>query len=131
MITAIHTLIYSDDPPATRAFLRDVLGWPSVEDSESEPGWLIFRSGPSETGVHPTSGSWEGEKFSHPVHHEISLMCDDIATTKSELEGKGAVFTSDIDDQGFGLTAMLELPGAGQILLYQPTHPTAYGLAPA
>ena len=26
MITSIHTLIYSDDAPATRAFLRDVLG---------------------------------------------------------------------------------------------------------
>ena len=29
MITAVHTLIYSDDAPATRAFFRDVLGWPS------------------------------------------------------------------------------------------------------
>jgi hypothetical protein len=27
MITSIHTLIYSDDARATRAFLRDVLGW--------------------------------------------------------------------------------------------------------
>ena len=33
MITSIHTLIYSDDAPATRAFLRDVLGWPYVEDA--------------------------------------------------------------------------------------------------
>ena len=27
MITAVHTLIYSDDAEATRAFLRDVLGF--------------------------------------------------------------------------------------------------------
>src|SRR6184192_3878884 len=27
MITSIHTLIYSDDAKATRAFPRDVLGW--------------------------------------------------------------------------------------------------------
>ena len=60
MITSIHTLIYSDDPPATRAFLRDVLGWPYVEHAESGSGWLIFRCGPSELGVHPTSGTWEG-----------------------------------------------------------------------
>lgn len=33
MVTAIHTLIYSDDPAATRAFLRDVLGWPYAEDT--------------------------------------------------------------------------------------------------
>jgi catechol 2,3-dioxygenase-like lactoylglutathione lyase family enzyme len=128
MITSIHTLIYSEDPPATRAFLRDVLGWPHVEHPESEEGWLIFQSGPSELGVHPTSGTWEGADFSHPVHHEISLMCDDIAATKAELEAKGAVFSGEINDEGFGLVAMLELPGAGQILLYEPHHPTAYDL---
>ena len=128
MITSIHTLIYSDDPPATRAFLRDVLGWPHVEHQESEPGWLIFRSGASELGVHPTSGTWEGETFSHPVHHEISLMCDDVAGTRADLEAKGATFSGGIDDRGFGLTTMMHLPGAGQILLYQPTHPTAHDL---
>jgi catechol 2,3-dioxygenase-like lactoylglutathione lyase family enzyme len=99
MITSIHTLIYSEDPPATRAFLRDVLGWPHVEHPESEEGWLIFRSGPSELGVHPTAGTWEGAEFS-----------------------------GEINDEGFGLVAMLELPGAGQILLYEPHHPTAYAL---
>jgi catechol 2,3-dioxygenase-like lactoylglutathione lyase family enzyme len=128
MITSVHTLIYSENPPATRAFLRDVLGWPHVEHPESEEGWLIFRSGPSELGVHPTSGTSEGADFSHPVHHEISLMCDDIAATKAELEAKGAVFSGEINDEGFGLVAMLELPGAGQILLYEPHHPTAYDL---
>lgn len=128
MITAIHTLIYSDDPPATRAFLRDVLGWPSVEHPESEPGWLIFRTGPSEMGVHPTSGTWEGEQFSHSVHHEVSLMCDDIAATRAELEAKGATFKGGIEDEGYGLTSMMELPGAGVIMLYQPQHPTAYDL---
>jgi len=130
MITSIHTLIYSDDPPATRAFLRDVLGWPYVEDAESEPGWLIFRSGPSELGVHPTSGTWEGAEFSHPVHHEIALMCDDIAATRAELEARGAHFDGDINDEGFGMAAMLQVPGAGQIMLYEPRHPTAYNSQP-
>lgn len=128
MITAIHTLIYSDDPPATRAFLRDVLEWPYVEHPESEPGWLIFRSGASELGVHPTSGSWEGQQFSHSLHHEISLMCDDIAATRADLEAKGATFKGGIEDEGYGLTSMMELPGAGHIMLYQPQHPTAYDL---
>jgi len=53
MITSIHTLIYSDNAPATRAFLRDVLGWKYVaEDWDND--WLIFKSGPSEMGVHST-----------------------------------------------------------------------------
>ena len=128
MMTSIHTLIYSDDAPATRAFLRDVLGWPYVEDPESEPGWLIFRTGASEMGVHPTSGEWDGETFSHPVRHEISLMCDDVAATRVELEAKGATFTGDITDEGFGLATMMDLPGAGKIMLYQPRHLTAHDL---
>lgn len=128
MITSIHTLIYSDDPPATRAFLRDVLGWPSVEHSESEPGWLIFRTGPSELGVHPTSGTWEGESFAHTVHHEISLMCDDVADTRTELEAKGATFEGGISDEGFGLMTLMNLPGAARIMLYEPHHPTAFDL---
>jgi len=84
MITAIHTLIYSDDPAATRAFLRDVLGWPFVEDVGTEPGWLIFGTGRSEMGVHPTRAEHGGQVYESARHHEVSLMCDDIATTRAE-----------------------------------------------
>jgi catechol 2,3-dioxygenase-like lactoylglutathione lyase family enzyme len=128
VIKAVHMLIYSDDPEATRAFMRDVLGWPYVEHPESEPGWLIFKTGPSEMGVHPTSGTWDGEEFSHPRHHDVSLMCDDIQATRVELEAKGAVFSSEIEDFGFGLGTTLELPGAGGILVYEPRHPEAFSL---
>ncbi|MBA3726148.1 MAG: VOC family protein [Armatimonadetes bacterium] len=128
MIKAIHTMIHSDDPPATRAFLRDVLSWPYVEHTESEPGWLIFKAGPSEMGVHPTSGVWEGKPYSHPKHHSISLMCDDIEATVAELRSKGAEFTGGITDEGFGLTTNLVLPAAGEIMLYQPKHPEAHSL---
>jgi len=128
VLTSLHALIYSDDPPATRAFLRDVLGWPNVEHPESEAGWLIFRSGPSEVGVHPTNTVWEGEEYSSPRHHELSLMCDDIEATRAELEAKGAVFTGPVTDQGFGLTTFVDVPGADPLMLYQPKHPTAYDL---
>lgn len=128
MITAVHTLIYSDDPEATRAFLRDVLGWPSAQDPDVSPPWPIFKTGPSEMGVHPTSGGEGDNAYQSPRHHSISLMCDDVAATKAELEARGAVFTSEIVDYGFGLAANLELPGAGDIMLYQPRHPTAFDL---
>ncbi len=128
MITAIHALIYSDDPPATRAFLREVLGWPFVQDPASEPDWPIFRSGPSEIGVHPTAGTWDGASLSHPKHHEVSLMCDDIEATRVQLEVRGAEFRSGTEDMGFGLGAMLKVPGADDILLYEPRHPQAHGL---
>ena len=128
MITSIHALIYSDDPVATRAFLRDVLGWPFVEDAASEPGWLIFGSGPSEVGVHPTRSEWHGEVHESPRHHAISLMCDDLEATCNELAAKGATFASPTQDQGFGLVRLLEVPGADPIQLYEPRHETAYGL---
>lgn len=34
----------------------------------------------------------------------------------------------DIRDEGFGLTTTLTIPGAGEMMLYQPTHPSAYNL---
>ncbi|HZB40202.1 MAG TPA: VOC family protein [Ilumatobacter sp.] len=128
MITSIHMLIYSDDPAATRAFLRDVLGWPSVEHPESGDGWLIFGTGRSELGVHPTHSEWEGKVYDSPRHHEISLMCDDVAATRAELEAKGATFSSPVSDDGFGLTTMMDVPGADPIMIYEPRHPTAYEL---
>lgn len=50
MITSIHTLIYSDDAAATRAFLRDVLGWKYVA-ADWDKDWLIFQSGRSEAAA--------------------------------------------------------------------------------
>ncbi|MGQ0575658.1 MAG: VOC family protein [Pseudonocardia sp.] len=123
MIAAVHTLVYADDPEAARAFFRDVLGWPHVD---AGGGWLIFRTGPSELGVHPTREEHGGESWSTTQHHEISLMCDDIEATVAELTAKGAVFTRGIRDDGFGLTTSIAVPGAGEMMLYQPRHPAAY-----
>ena len=137
MITAVYTLIYSDDPTATRAFLKDVLRWPFVAEpgrgdegrrsggdsgSKDPADWLIFSTGASELGVHPTRSG----EFTSTRHHEIALLCDDLEATMTELADRGATFTSGPDDLGFGVTAMLQLPGADDILLYAPRHVTAY-----
>jgi hypothetical protein len=89
---------------------------------------LIFKTGPSELGVHPTSGTHEGHDYSYPRHHSISLMCDDIEQTVAELSAKGVEFGGPVQDRGFGLGTTFELPGAGEVFLYQPKHPTAYDL---
>jgi catechol 2,3-dioxygenase-like lactoylglutathione lyase family enzyme len=68
MITALHTLVYAHDPDAARAFFRDSLGFPSTDTGG---GWLIFKTGPSELGVHPSSWEHEGRaEFSGDVAHE-------------------------------------------------------------
>ncbi len=122
MITAVHNLVYSDDPAATRAFFADVLGWPHID---AGGGWLIFGTGPSELGVHPTSGEENGG-WSTPKAHQISLLCDDIDTTVAELRAKGATFDGEIRDQGFGRTITLRVPGSMDMLVYQPQHPLAH-----
>ena len=119
MITGVHTLVYSDDPDATRAFFRDILGFLSVD---TRGGWLIFRTGPSELGVHPTSGVHEGVEYTSPRQHSISLMCDDLEATMAELSSKGARFTREVRDDGYGLTVDVAVPGADDILLFQPRY---------
>jgi catechol 2,3-dioxygenase-like lactoylglutathione lyase family enzyme len=127
MITSIHTLIYSDDANATRAFLRDVLGWKYVAE-DWDNGWLIFKSGPSEMGVHPTHSVWEGKTYDHPRQHSIAIMCDDIDATVDELRAKGAQFRGSIEQREYGRIIMMIVPGADDIQLYQPTHKLAYDL---
>jgi catechol 2,3-dioxygenase-like lactoylglutathione lyase family enzyme len=113
MINAMHMLIYSNDAAADRAFFRDVLGWPHVED---EPGWLIFKTPPAELGVHPTDG---------PGFAEVHLMCDDIHATVADLTSRGVPVT-EVNDRGFGLVVDVTLPGGGTIGLYEPRHAVAY-----
>ena len=119
MITAAHLILNSTDADADRAFLRDVLGWTSVHASGPDDQWLIFRVPPAELGVHPTDG---------PPSTHLYLMCDDIHATMAELRAKGAEFSGDVDDHGYGLVAMLQVPGADDIQLYQPRHVVAYDL---
>ena len=117
-------LVYADDPQAARAFFRDVLCFPFVED---HPGWLIFGTGPSELGVHPTAWEHDGQAGSVPMSHQLSFVCDDLPATMAELSAKGAVFSSEPADQGWGITVMLQVPGAQDVMLYQPRHTVIAG----
>ena len=119
MINAVHTLIYADDPEAARAFFRDVLGFPATDTGG---GWLIFKSGPSELGVHPSSWEYEGRTGSSDQRFDVSLMCDDLDATMAELSAKGATFDGGIKEEPWGLTVQLRVPGAGEITLYQPKY---------
>jgi catechol 2,3-dioxygenase-like lactoylglutathione lyase family enzyme len=119
MITALHTLIYAEDPEAARAFFRDVLGMPSADTGG---GWLIFRTGPSEMGVHPSSWEHGGRTGSTDQRFDLSLMCDDLEATMAELGAKGAEFEGEPTTEPWGITTQLKIPGAGAMTLYQPTY---------
>ena len=122
MITGTHAIIYAEDAEKARAFFRDVLDLPFVD---VHGGWLIFKLPPAELGIHPTSGPSPAPAIGH---HELYLMCDDVKATVAELESKGVEFTSGIEEQAFGLLTTFQVPGGGQIGLYQPKHPTAHDL---
>ena len=115
MITALHSLVYAAEPERARAFFRDVLRWPHVDTGG---GWLIFKTGPSELGVHPTSqGEWSTDE-----KHEISLVCDDIEATVADLRSRGAEFSGEVKELDFGRAVQLQVPGGPEIMLYQPKY---------
>jgi catechol 2,3-dioxygenase-like lactoylglutathione lyase family enzyme len=119
MITALHTLVYADDPETARAFFRDVLRLPGADTGG---GWLIFRTGPSELGVHPSSWEYEGHSGGTDQRFDLSLICDDLAATMAELTERGAEFEGEVSEEQWGTTAQLVVPGAGTMTLYQPKY---------
>jgi hypothetical protein len=117
-IIGSHVLLYSSEPEKLRAIFRDVFGFHHVD---AGGGWLIFRLPPAELGVHPA----EGPTYEGGVRHLFSLMCDDIRATIRELRAKGIDVQGEPVDEGYGITATLNLPGGCEVMLYQPRHPMA------
>lgn len=117
-INGAHMLLYTTEPEALRAMLRDVFGWKHVDAGD---GWLIFALPPAELGVHPA----EGPTYASGTRHQITLMCDDIAATIKELRGKGVEVKGEPVDEGFGVTVVLGLPGGVEVMLYEPRHAVA------
>jgi len=117
MIIGAHSIIYSTDQEADRAFLRDVLQLPNVDVGG---GWLIFGLPPSEVAIHG------GEQSSH----ELYLMCEDVEAFSSEMASQG-VACGPVQNEGWGLLTQLTLPGGGQLGVYQPRHarpePVSFG----
>jgi hypothetical protein len=115
-IVGAHMLLYTPEPEALRAVLRDVFEWNYVED---HPDWLIFALPPSEVGVHPSDGS---------TQHQVCLMCDDLEQTMVELRAKGIEFRGEPEQESFGITTTMVLPGGVEILLYEARHQTPLDL---
>ena len=119
-IVGAHVLLYSSEPAALRAVLRDTFGRKHVDAGD---GWLIFALPPTELGVHPA----EGPTYESGVRHQLTLVCDDIETTIRELRAQGIEVRGEPNDEGWGVSVMLGLPGDVEVLLYEPRHPVAIG----
>lgn len=109
MINGAHTILYSRNPDADRAFLRDVLQLPNVDVGG---GWLIFGLPPAEVAVHPSDRN---------DVHEFYLMCEDIQAFVERVTSHGIACEA-VHDAGWGLLSRLTLPGGGKLGVYQPRH---------
>jgi hypothetical protein len=110
MIIGAHSIIYSTNAEADRAFFRDVLKFTHADAGD---GWLIFGLPPSELAVHPSE---ENDR------HELFLMCDDLKAFIGELKKK-KIHCDRVQDRGYGLVTQLTLPSGGKLGVYQPRHP--------
>jgi catechol 2,3-dioxygenase-like lactoylglutathione lyase family enzyme len=115
MISGTHAIVYTKDADADRAFFRDVLGFPSVDAGH---GWLIFALPPGEAAFHPSEKNGP---------HELYFLCDDLKAEMATLAKKGVTCSAVLEERWGSITKM-QLPGGGEIGLYQPKHPTALGL---
>lgn len=114
MIRGVHTMFYSSQAEALRAFLRDQIGFRATDVGD---GWLIFDLPEADMGCHPTDGESPPSGTA-----DISFYCDDIHETVRELEAKGVEFVRPIEDHGYGLVTYFRAPGGLELQLYQPRY---------
>lgn len=109
MINGAHSIIYSTNVEADRAFFRDVLKFSNVDVGQ---GWLIFGLPPSEVAVHPSEAN---------DLHEFYLMCDDINAFVADMRAQKVICSEPVD-RGYGVFTEVTLPGGGKLGIYQPRH---------
>jgi hypothetical protein len=125
MIHGAHFLLFSKNPEADRAFVRDVLEFRSID---AGGGWLIFTLPPAEIAVHPIDDDAPPPNVDgQVVGAALYLMCDDLAATMKSLESKD-VLCSEVNEAPWGIVTTFRLPSGGELGLYQPKHPTAIAL---
>ena len=115
MIRGVHTMFYTSQPEALRAFLRDKLGFAAHDVGG---GWLIFDLPEADMGCHPADPGHGAPSGTH----DISFYCDDVEKTVAELKAKGVEFTGPVQDHGYGLVTEFQVPGGFAVRLYQPKY---------
>ena len=122
MIFGAHFLLYSKKAEADRAFLKDVLGFDSVD---AGGGWPIFALPPSEFAVHPSHATAPAQMEDGHAGAALYLMCDDLKSTMKTMELRKVSF-SKVEDAPWGTVTSFALPSGAKVGLYQPKHPTAF-----
>ncbi len=117
-------MFYSDRAAELRSFFKEKLKLPCTDVGE---GWLIFDFKEADMGVDPT----DSEGSAPSGTHDISFYCDDIRETVADLKKRGVTFTEEIADHGYALVTHFEIPGGGQVQLYEPRYKKKTAAKPA
>lgn len=115
MIRGVHTMFYTSEPEALRAFLRDKLG---LEGTDVGEGWLLFDLPEAEMGCHPA----EDGRGAPSGTHYLSFYCDDLDASVRALEARGVEFVDEPADVGYGRAIHFRVPGGFTLELYQPSY---------
>jgi len=122
MINGAHFLLYSSNPDADRAFLKDFLKLRFVDVGH---GWLIFALPPSEIAVHPAETDFvqahAGRKLAGSI---LYFMCDDLSAEMKALQATN-VKCSEVLEAEWGIATTIRLPSGMELGLYQPKHARA------
>ena len=115
MIRGVHTMFYSSEPEALRAFLRDKLGFPYSDVGE---GWLIFDLPEADMGCHPA------DPDAGPLRDCTTSRS--IATTSRRrsrsCDRAGSSSPTRSPTRGYGLVTHFKMPGDVEVQLYQPRY---------
>src|SRR3712207_4145889 len=117
MIRGVHTMFYTSQPDALRAFLRDKLGFKATDVGD---GWLIFDLPEADMGCHPADET--GKHGAPSGTRDISFYCDNIQQTVKELKAKGVEFKGEVEDHGYGFVTWFRMPGNIWAQLYEPKY---------
>lgn len=87
MINGMHAIIYSRDAAADRVFIRDVLGFASVD---AGGGWLIFALPPAEIAVHPAESNGNMNSIScaatsRPKSHSLPATASGVRRSVTKV----------------------------------------------
>jgi hypothetical protein len=118
MINGAHFLLYSKDPEADRAFLRDLLEFRSVDAGR---GWLIFALPPAEIAVHPASEDSAAPSVEDGVvGTALYFMCYDLRATMGKLRSKGVNFSA-LEETPWGIVTTSLFPVAQRSAFISPS----------
>lgn len=117
MITKLDFVgVPSQDAERSRAFYVDTLGLRQDENSDFE-----FWVGETCFGI------WEpakfGMEFAPQRNAHLALHVDDVAASRTELEGKGVEFVGDILDTGVCHMALFSDPDGNDLMLHSRYAP--------